>query len=191
MQETTGDVGSIPGSERFPRGRHGNPLQYSCLENPMDRGAWQSTIHRVTKSQAWLKWLSTHTHTPMLIIIYSDFSPVLHLNLLQKKIVRYFHILFLSLPTKNISLLPLNFLGPMQSEYQKKTEWSSSQLSQLDSFKLEMTKSYQRKLQKKRKKQRNGRTASKIKKPRMTLGDIWSTADESSGWFALLCGAGL
>ena len=47
----------------------------------------------------------------------------------------------------------------MQSEYQKKTEWSSSQLSQLDSFKLEMTKSYQRKLQKKRKKEMDGQQA--------------------------------
>ena len=39
----------------------GNPLQYSCLENPVDRGTWQATVHRVTKSQTWLKWLSTHT----------------------------------------------------------------------------------------------------------------------------------
>ena len=45
-----GDPGSIPGSERSPEGGHGNPLQYSCLENPMDRGAWQATVHRVTKS---------------------------------------------------------------------------------------------------------------------------------------------
>ena len=47
-----GDIrhkGSIPGSGRFPEGRHGNPLQYSCLENPMDRGAWQATVHRVTE----------------------------------------------------------------------------------------------------------------------------------------------
>ena len=39
------DVGSIPGSGRSPGGGHGNPLQYSCLENPMDRGAWRATIH--------------------------------------------------------------------------------------------------------------------------------------------------
>ena len=39
----TGDVGFIPGSERSPGGGHGNPLQYSCLENPMNRGAWQAT----------------------------------------------------------------------------------------------------------------------------------------------------
>ena len=46
-----GDVGSIPGLERSLGGMHDNPLQYSCLENPMDRGAWQATVHRVTKSQ--------------------------------------------------------------------------------------------------------------------------------------------
>ena len=45
------DMGSIPGSGRSPGGGHGNPLQYSCLENPMDRGALRATVHRVTKSQ--------------------------------------------------------------------------------------------------------------------------------------------
>ena len=45
------DTNSIPGSGRFPRGGHGNPLQYSYLENPMDRGAWQAAVHRVLKSQ--------------------------------------------------------------------------------------------------------------------------------------------
>ena len=44
------DVGLIPGSGRSPGEGHGNPPQYSCLENPMDRGAWQATVHRVTKS---------------------------------------------------------------------------------------------------------------------------------------------
>ena len=44
------DVGSIPGSGRSPGGGHGNPLQYSFLENPMDIGAWQAMVHRVTKS---------------------------------------------------------------------------------------------------------------------------------------------
>ena len=46
-----GDTGSVPGSGRSPGGGHGNPLQYSCLENPMDRGAWGVTVHRVTKSK--------------------------------------------------------------------------------------------------------------------------------------------
>ena len=45
------DVGSTPGSGRSPGGGHGNPLQYSCLENPMDRGAWWAIVHRVAKSQ--------------------------------------------------------------------------------------------------------------------------------------------
>ena len=47
----TGDEGSIPGSGRSPGGGHGNPLQYSCLENPMDRGAWGSTEHGVAESR--------------------------------------------------------------------------------------------------------------------------------------------
>jgi len=54
------DVGSISGLGRSPAGRHGNPLQYSCLENPMDRGAWQAMVHRVAKSQTQLKQFSMH-----------------------------------------------------------------------------------------------------------------------------------
>ena len=45
------DAGSIPGSGRSPGGGHGNPLQYSCLENPIDREAWRATVHRVAKSR--------------------------------------------------------------------------------------------------------------------------------------------
>ena len=45
-----GDMGSIPGSGRFHGEGNGNPLEYSCLGNPMDRGAWQTTVHGVTKS---------------------------------------------------------------------------------------------------------------------------------------------
>ena len=52
------DVGSIPGSGRSPGEGYGNPLQYSCPENPMDRGIWQATVHRVAKSQTQLKQLS-------------------------------------------------------------------------------------------------------------------------------------
>ena len=59
----------IPGSGRSPGEGHGNPLQYSCLENPMDRGAWWATIHGVSKSQKWLKWLSTHVFTFCLFVI--------------------------------------------------------------------------------------------------------------------------
>ena len=54
------DMGLIPGSGRPPGGGHGNPLQYSCLENPMDRGAWRPIVHSVIQSQTQLKRLSTH-----------------------------------------------------------------------------------------------------------------------------------
>ena len=57
------DVGLIPGSGRCPVGGHGNPLQYSCPENPMDRGAWQDRIHRVIKSQTQQKRFNMHVHT--------------------------------------------------------------------------------------------------------------------------------
>ena len=50
----TGDVGLIPGSERSPREGNGYPFQYSCLENPLDRGAWQATVHGVSKSRTQL-----------------------------------------------------------------------------------------------------------------------------------------
>ena len=47
----TGDMASIPGSGRSPGGEHGNPLQYSCLENPTDRGAWRAAVHGGVKSR--------------------------------------------------------------------------------------------------------------------------------------------
>ena len=56
------DEGSIPGLGRFPGGGNGNPPQYSCLENLMDRRAWRATVHGVTESWTRLKQLSTHTY---------------------------------------------------------------------------------------------------------------------------------
>ena len=56
----SGDTGSIPGSGQSPGGGHGNLRQYSCWKNPMGQGAWQATVHRVTKSQTQLKELSVH-----------------------------------------------------------------------------------------------------------------------------------
>ena len=56
------DMGWIPGSGRFPGERNGNPLQYSCLENSRDRGAWWAIVHRVATSWIWLSdWACTHT----------------------------------------------------------------------------------------------------------------------------------
>ena len=52
------DLGLIPGLGRSPGGGYGNPLQYSCLKNPLDREAWQAVVHRVRKNQTGLKQLS-------------------------------------------------------------------------------------------------------------------------------------
>ena len=57
-----GEASSITRLGRFPGGRNGNPLQYSCLENPMDKGAWQSTVHRVAK-KSHMTETPEHAHT--------------------------------------------------------------------------------------------------------------------------------
>ena len=54
------DAALILGSKRSPWGGHGNTLQYSCQENPMDRGAWWTIVHRIAKNRTRLKWLSMH-----------------------------------------------------------------------------------------------------------------------------------
>ena len=60
----TRDMGSVSGSRRYPGIGKGNPYQYSCLGNSMDRGAWPATVQEVTESQTWLSdWAHTHTHT--------------------------------------------------------------------------------------------------------------------------------
>ena len=68
-------MGSVPESGRPPGGGHGNPLQCSCLENPMDGGDWRTTVYRVAKSRTWLKPLSTHTaHIPMQLTFSSKYG---------------------------------------------------------------------------------------------------------------------
>ena len=65
LPANVGDIraeASVPGFVRSLGGGHGNPLQYSCLENPMDRGTWWTTVHRVTKSWTKLKQFSMHAH---------------------------------------------------------------------------------------------------------------------------------
>ena len=68
MQETR-DAGWILGSGRSPGGGNGNPLQYSCLGNPRDRGAWWATVLRVTKELDMTKRLSTQRETPSLLTL--------------------------------------------------------------------------------------------------------------------------
>ena len=63
------DAGSVPGSGRSPGGGNSNPLQYSCLENPMDRGAWQATVHGVAKT--WTR-LSDFTFTFLYVLVETE-----------------------------------------------------------------------------------------------------------------------
>ena len=64
-----GDQGSVPGLGRSPRERNGYPLHYSCLENSMDRGVWQATVHKVAKSRTWLSdW---HFHLFHILVNFS------------------------------------------------------------------------------------------------------------------------
>ena len=67
--EAARDASSVSGSGRSPGEGKGNPLQYSCLENPTDKGDWQATVHRVTKSQTRLKQLSMHACTVLDIML--------------------------------------------------------------------------------------------------------------------------
>ena len=73
-----GDPGLIHGSGRSPGGRNGDPLQYSCLENPMDRGAWQAAVHGVARSQTQLKQLNTNV---LSIVRCQNVSQVLSMDL--------------------------------------------------------------------------------------------------------------
>ena len=68
------EVGLIPGLGRSPGEGHGNPLQYSCLGNPLDRGPWWATVHRVTKSQIRVKRISTHTKLHMVVQVMFSLS---------------------------------------------------------------------------------------------------------------------
>ena len=76
------DVSSTPGLGRTPGEGNGNPLQYACLENPMDRRVWRAMVHRVVKSWTWLKWFSIHTlwccleKTPESPLGSKEFKPV-------------------------------------------------------------------------------------------------------------------
>ena len=67
-----GDMGLIAGSGRFLGGGHGNPLQYSRLVNPMDRGAWRATVHRAAKAQTRLKRLSTASTEVKIVSVHHN-----------------------------------------------------------------------------------------------------------------------
>ena len=76
------DAGSVPGLGRSPGGGHGNPLQYSCLENPMDRGGWWAAVHRVTMSCTQLKRIkqASKNHLEILELPYNPAIPLLGIH---------------------------------------------------------------------------------------------------------------
>ena len=81
---SVGDLSSISALGISPGGGHGNLFQYSCLENPMDRGAWWARVHRVTKSQTQLKRLSTNLSYVNLHCIYILYNIPLQLKYLRR-----------------------------------------------------------------------------------------------------------
>ena len=115
--------GFDPRSERFPGEEHGNALQYSCLKNPMDRGSWQATVHRVAKSWTQLKRLGMHTHGSR----YSAFMGVEEYVLLLPALRKYFYLLRSDLEaTESASLLQFftNFtFSPRKTTFS--TPWCS------------------------------------------------------------------
>ena len=81
-------AGSIPGSRRSPGGGNGDPLQYSCRDNPTDRGAWQATVHRVKKTQTWLSD-STTTSTAVMGVLPTPFLVVYFMTFMFRVLVKY------------------------------------------------------------------------------------------------------
>ena len=93
-----------PSGEDPPGGGHGNPLQYSCLENPMDRGAWRATGHGVKKSWTRLKWLSTGTQLKLKFglfigwLLYTKTNFKMHVTLHSRCLPLHNEILLSTLP---------------------------------------------------------------------------------------------
>ena len=105
-----GDLGSIPRLGRSHGRGHGNPLQYSCLENPVDRGAWRVTVHGVAKSQTWLSNLAHRQHTHNRFI----FVYVIHVSKKMGSSQDYYNI-SLRIQHRYLYILihqPLFFLSP-------------------------------------------------------------------------------
>ena len=103
---SAGDLGAMPGLGRSLGEGNGNPFQYSCLENPMERGIWRASVHGITKSWTWLKWptLSLHFHVPRSGILgwYSSFIfwflRNLHTVLLEKAMAPHSSTLAWNIP---------------------------------------------------------------------------------------------
>ena len=103
------DTGSIPGLGRSSGEGNGNPPQYSCLEDPVDRGAWWATVHRIAKSWTQLRQLSTHTPIPTLT---HAFIPTL----------THTYQYVSPLPQPAMALTPQSFSSPCKTPVTQKTD---------------------------------------------------------------------
>ena len=126
-------MGLIPGSGRSPGGGHGNPLQYSCLENPMDRGAWQATVHRVTQSQTQLKQISTAWHNGSVSISLNLLLPALYEIFLSSNLEIHLHIYILSYICHNLKLFwgIISYYTKKDNIYPLKPCWNPTPLINL------------------------------------------------------------
>ena len=105
------DLGSIPGLGRASGGGHDNPLQYSSLENPMERKAWQATVHEISKSRTWLKQLSTCTNGQVFCCYFLPYYPKREGFTLSAKVV-HMSVCVNSLSCRGCDRLPHSWLGP-------------------------------------------------------------------------------
>ena len=119
-----GDVGSILGSGRCPEGGRGNPFQYFCLVNPMDRGAWWAVVHRITKSQTWLNQLSMYTSTEYKINTQKSFEFIYISEKLSEKEIRKIIILCYSTIKKK------NFRNKFNQRGERLVYWKQQNITE-------------------------------------------------------------
>ena len=140
--------GSVPRWGRSPGGGHGNPLQYSCLEKPMDRGAWWAAVHRVAQSQTWLKWLKSSSSINIIIAFsvwkvlhfdplvsynnnFSSFSSIPNYLLLEK--VVYAHVLQIPVASQ---FLPSPLFWPCSHQHYQRLSCCQNQIKCLNFYDL-------------------------------------------------------
>jgi len=114
-------MGSIPGLGWSPGRRHGNPLQYSCLENSMGRRTWQATVHRVTKNWTLLKLLSTHISHQLTFFpsfqLYEKHPAMILFWILLILVTVVIYSLFYVFPSFKISKPPFCTQGAVGEDY--------------------------------------------------------------------------
>ena len=116
-----GDAGLIPESGRCPGVGTGNPLQYSCLENSMDRGVWWATVHAVTESQTWLNTAQTEESDGKMLIMPIKPKSALCLHLLHCEHLKY---------RENIPVVSKDYYPISKEVTQDLKEWEKFQVEE-------------------------------------------------------------